>query len=94
MKVRPLHDRLVVKRKPESDMTPGGIHIPGNAKEKPSEGEVLSIGPGRFLTDGTVMPLTVKVGDRILFGKYSGTEVRLDGEDYLIIREDDILIIF
>lgn len=94
MKARPLHDRVVVRRRPEADMTPGGIIIPGNAKEKPIEGEVLAVGPGRFLQDGTVAPLAVNVGDKILFGKYSGTEIKLEGEEYLIIREDDILVIF
>ncbi len=94
MKARPLHDRVVVKRQPESSMTPGGLHIPQNAKEKPVEGEVLAVGPGRVTADGTVIPVDVKVGDRVLFGKYSGTEVTLDGEDYLVIREDDILMIF
>lgn len=94
MKLIPLHDRLIVKRKPESNTTAGGLYIPSTAAEKPSEGEVLSVGSGKQLPDGTVRKLDVKVGDRVLFGKYSGTEVKVDGEDYLIIREEDVLVVF
>lgn len=94
MKLRPLHDRMVVRRKEQSDMTEGGLYIPANAKEKPLEGEVLAVGNGRVLQDGSVKSLEVKVGDRILFNKYSGTEIKVEGEEYLIIREDDILVVF
>ena len=91
MKIRPLADRLVVKRLAEETKTAGGILIPDNAKEKPSEGEVVAVGSGKVLTDGQVRALDIKVGDKVLFGKYSGTEVKLDGTDHLILREDDIL---
>ena len=91
MKVRPLADRILVKRIPEETKTAGGILIPDNAKEKPSEGSVIAVGSGKVLKDGTVRPLEVKVGERILFGKYSGTEVKVEGEDHLILREEDIL---
>ena len=91
MKVRPLQDRLVVKRLAEEEKTKGGIIIPDSAKEKPIEGEVIAVGNGKVLEDGTVRKLDVKVGDRVLFGKYSGTEVKIDGEERLILREDDIL---
>src|SRR5690349_23590061 len=93
MKVRPLHDRLVVKRLAEEEKTKGGIIIPDTAKEKPIEGEVVAVGNGKVNDDGTVTKLAVKVGDRVLFGKYSGTEVKLDGEERLIVREDDILAV-
>ena len=93
MKFRPLHDRVVVKRVAEEDKTKGGIIIPDTAKEKPIEGEVVAVGNGKVLEDGTVKKLDVKVGDRVLFGKYSGTEVKLDGEERLIVREDDILAV-
>jgi len=89
--IRPLHDRVIVKRVKEEEKSKGGIIIPDTAKEKPIEGEVLAIGSGKVLEDGTVRTLDVKVGDRVLFGKYSGTEVKVDGEDRLILREDDIL---
>ena len=89
--IRPLHDRVIVKRLKEEEKTKGGIIIPDTAKEKPVEGEVLAVGNGKILEDGTVRKLDVKTGDRILFGKYSGTEVKVDGEDRLILREDDIL---
>ena len=89
--IRPLHDRVIVKRLKEEEKTKGGIIIPDTAKEKPVEGEVLAIGNGKVLEDGTLRKLDVKVGDRILFGKYSGTEVKVDGEERLILREDDIL---
>ena len=92
MKIRPLHDRVLVKRvNPEEKTSAGGIIIPDTAKEKPQEGEVVAVGPGKMLEDGKVQPMNVKAGDTILFGKYSGTEVKLDDEDYLIMREDDIL---
>ena len=91
MAIRPLHDRVIVKRVPEETKTKGGIIIPDTAKEKPIEGEVVAVGNGKILDDGTVRKLEVKAGDRILFGKYSGTEVKIDGEEHLILREDDIL---
>jgi len=90
-KIRPLGDRLLVKRIEEAEETRGGIIIPDTAKEKPMQGEVIACGPGRTLEDGKVQKLEVKAGDRILMGKYSGTEVKIDGEDYLILREDDVL---
>ncbi|HEX3345849.1 MAG TPA: co-chaperone GroES [Polyangiaceae bacterium] len=89
--IRPLHDRVIVKRVKEEEKSKGGIIIPDTAKEKPIEGEVLAIGSGKVADDGSVRKLDVKVGDRILFGKYSGTEVKVDGEERLILREDDIL---
>jgi chaperonin GroES len=89
--IRPLHDRVIVKRVKEEEKTKGGIIIPDTAKEKPIEGEVMAVGNGKVLEDGTVRKLDVKVGDRVLFGKYGGTEVKVDGEDRLILREDDIL---
>ena len=91
MKVRPLQDRLLVRRVEEQEKTKGGIIIPDSAKERPLEGEVIAVGSGKRLEDGTLVALDVKKGDRILFGKYAGTEVKLDGEDRLILREDDIL---
>lgn len=91
MKIRPLQDRVIVKRVVEEEKTKGGIIIPDSAKEKPQEGKVVAVGKGKLGDDGKLVPLDVKAGDRILFGKYSGTEVRLDGEDVLIMREDDIL---
>ena len=92
MKIRPLHDRVLVKRIEPGDTTsPGGIIIPDTAKEKPQEGEVVAVGAGKLLESGAVQPMNVRVGDRILFGKYSGTDVKIDEEDYLIMREDDIL---
>ena len=91
MAFRPLGDRVLVKRVKEEEKTKGGIIIPDTAKEKPLEGEVIAIGNGKVLEDGTVRKLDVKVGDRVLIGKYSGTEVKVDGEDRLILREDDIL---
>ncbi len=91
MKIRPLQDRLIVKRVEEEEKTKGGIIIPDTAKEKPMEGKVIAIGKGKVLEDGRIHPLDVKVGDRVLFGKYSGTEVKIDGEEHLIMREDDIL---
>ena len=91
MKIRPLHDRVVVKRVEEERKSPGGIVIPDNAAEKPDQGEVIAVGNGKILEDGTVRPLDVKVGDRILFGKYSGSTVKMEGEEYLVMREDDIM---
>ncbi len=90
-KMRPLQDRLIIRRVKEEEKSKGGIFIPDTAKEKPTEGEVMAIGNGKVLENGTVRALDVKVGDRVLFGKYNGNEVKLDGEDLLIIREDDIL---
>ena len=91
MKIRPLQDRILVKRLEETDTTKGGIIIPDTAKEKPQEGEVVAIGKGRVLEDGSQRALDLKVGDKILFGKYAGTDVKIDEEDYLIMREDDVL---
>ena len=89
-KIRPLQDRVIVKRTDESEQMRGGLYIPDTAKEKPQEGEVIAAGPGK-VENGNKIELTVKVGDKVLFGKYSGTEVKLDGEEFLIMREDDIL---
>ncbi len=91
MNIRPLHDRVVVKRVEEETKTAGGIVLPGSAAEKPSEGVVLAVGPGKGLDNGQVRALDVKVNDKVLFGKYSGTEVKVDGEQYIIMREEDIL---
>jgi chaperonin GroES len=91
MKIRPLHDRVVVKRIEEERKTAGGIVIPDNAAEKPDQGEVIAVGKGKILEDGKVRPLDVKVGDRILFGKYSGSTVKIEGEELLVMREDDIM---
>ena len=91
MKVRPLHDRILVKRVEEEKKGKGGIIIPDTAKEKPQEGKVIAVGKGKVGDDGKVNPLDVKKGDRVLFSKYSGTEVNIDGEEHLIIREDDVL---
>ena len=91
MNIRPLYDRIVVKRIEEQETKVGGLFIPDSAKEKPQEGEVVAVGKGKRLEDGKVVPLDVKAGDRILFGKYSGSEIRIDGEDYLIMREDEVL---
>ena len=91
MNIRPLYDRIVVKRIEEQETTRNGIIIPDSAKEKPQEGEVMAVGHGKRLEDGKLVPLDVKVGDRILFGKYSGTETKLVGTEYLIMREDDVL---
>jgi chaperonin GroES len=90
-KIRPLQDRLIVKRVQEEEKTKGGIIIPDTAKEKPIEGKVIAAGNGKVLEDGKVRPLDVKAGDRILFSKYAGTEIKIDGEEHLIMREDDIL---
>jgi chaperonin GroES len=91
MKIRPLQDRVIVKRVEEEEKTKGGIIIPDTAKEKPMEGKVIAAGKGKLMEDGKVHALDVKAGDRVLFGKYSGTEVKIDGEEHLIMREDDIL---
>ena len=91
MKIRPLGDRILLKRIEEEDKSKGGIIIPDTAKEKPQEGRVIAVGKGRMLDDGKLVSLEVKKGDRVLFGKYSGTEVKLVGEEHLIVREDDIL---
>jgi chaperonin GroES len=93
MKVKPLYDRLVVKRLEEEEKTKGGIIIPDAAKEKPQEGRVIAVGDGKVLENGQKAPLSVKVGDKILFGKYSGTEIKIDGDEHLILREDDVLAI-
>jgi chaperonin GroES len=91
MKIRPLQDRILVKRVQEEEKTKGGIIIPDTAKEKPVEGEVMAVGSGKVTEKGEVRPLEVKKGDRILFGKYSGTEIKLDGVEHLILREDEVL---
>jgi chaperonin GroES len=91
MALRPLHDRLLVKRLEEKEQVFGGIIIPDTAKEKPQEAKVLAVGPGRVTDDGKVQPIDVKVGDTVVFGKYAGTEVKVDGDELLIIREDDVL---
>jgi len=93
MKVRPLHDRLIVRRIEEKETVKGGIIIPDTAKEKPQEGEVIAVGNGKLLDNGTKVPLDVKAGDKILFGKYSGTDIKIDGEEYLILREDEVLAV-
>ncbi len=93
MKMRPLHDRILVKRVEEETKTKGGIIIPDTAKEKPQEAKVVAVGTGRVTDDGKVVALEVKKGDRVLFGKYSGSEVQIDGEEHLIIREEDVLAI-
>jgi chaperonin GroES len=91
MKIRPLQDRVIVKRIEEEEKTKGGIIIPDTAKEKPMEGKVIAVGKGKVLEDGKIHPLDVKAGDRVLFAKYGGTEVKIEGEEHLIMREDDIL---
>ncbi len=91
MKIRPLQDRLIVKRVQEEEKTRGGIIIPDSAKEKPLEGIVIAAGKGKVMDDGKLRPMDVKEGDRVLFGKYSGTEVKIDGEEHLILREEDVL---
>lgn len=90
LKIRPLHDRIIVKRLNEEQKTQGGIIIPDSAKEKPQEAEVIAVGNGKILDDGKKLPLEVKVGDKVLFSKYSGNEIKVDGEEYLILREEDI----
>ena len=91
MKIRPLHDRVIVKRIEEERKTAGGIVIPDNAAEKPDQGEVIAIGTGKVMEDGKVRPLDVKVGDRVLFGKYSGSTVKVEGDELLVMREEDIM---
>jgi chaperonin GroES len=91
MDIRPLHDRVVIKRIEEGETMQGGLYIPDTAKEKPQQGEVVAVGNGKRTEDGKVLPLDVQVGDRILFGKYSGSDIKLDGNEYLIMREDEIL---
>ena len=93
MNLRPLHDRIVVKRMEEERTSPGGIVIPDSATEKPSKGEVMAVGNGKVSENGDVRPVDVKVGDTVLFGKYSGTEVRVDGDDLLVMREDDVMAV-
>ena len=91
MNIRPLHDRIVVKRIEDQETKIGGLYIPDSAKEKPQEGEVVAVGKGKRLEDGKVVPLDVQKGDRILFGKYSGSEIRIDGQELMIMREDEVL---
>jgi len=91
MKIKPLQDRVIVKRVEEEETTKGGIIIPDSAKEKPQEGEIVAVGPGKVADDGKKIPLEVKAGDRVLFGKYAGTEIKMEDEEHLIMREDDIL---
>ncbi|MFI3189199.1 co-chaperone GroES [Crenothrix sp. D3] len=91
MNIRPLHDRVIVKRLEEETKTAGGIVLPGSAAEKPSQGIVLAVGTGKALDNGTVRPVDVKVGDKVLFGKYAGNEVKVDGEDLIVMREEDIM---
>ena len=91
MAFRPLHDRVLIQRIEQEDTTRGGIIIPDTAKEKPMQGEVIAVGPGAKSEDGTVTPLDVKTGDRVLYGKFAGTEINIDGEDYLVLRESDIM---
>lgn len=94
MKLRPLHDRVVVKRTEEERTSPGGIVIPDSAAEKPARGEVVAVGPGRTNDEGQLRPLDLKVGDQVLFGKYSGTEVKIEGQTLLVMREEDIMAVF
>jgi chaperonin GroES len=93
MKLRPLHDRVIVKRLEEERTSPGGIVIPDTAAEKPIRGEVMAVGNGKVMEDGTVRPLDVKVGDKVLYGKYAGTEVKVEGEELLVMREEDIMAV-
>ncbi len=93
MKIKPLHDRAVVRRLEEERTTPGGIVIPDSAAEKPSRGEVVAVGTGKILENGQVRPMDVRVGDNVLFGKYAGTEIKIDGEEYVVMREDDIMAV-
>lgn len=94
MNIRPLHDRVIVKRMDEDTTSAGGIVIPDSATEKPSKGEIIAVGNGKITDGGEVLALDVKVGDKVLFGKYSGTEVKVDDDDYLVMREDDIMAVF
>jgi len=91
MNLRPLQDRIIVKRLEEENKTSGGIYIPDTAKEKPQKGEIIAVGKGKVTEDGKVLPIDVKVGDKVLFGKYASTEIKIEGADFLIMREDDIL---
>jgi chaperonin GroES len=93
MKIRPLHDRVLLKRKTEESRTAGGLYIPDTAKERATQATVIAVGKGRVLQDGTLVPLKLKVGDTVLFGKYAGNEIKLDGEDHLLMREDEILAV-
>ena len=93
MKIRPLHDRVIVKHLEKERTSPGGIVIPDSAAEKPVQGKIVAVGKGKILEDGNVRPLDVKVGDKILFGKYSGTEVKVDGEELLVMREEDVMAV-
>jgi len=93
MSIRPLHDRIVVERMEEEELSPGGIVIPDAAKEKPSQGKVVAVGDGKILDNGQRQPMDVKVGDKILFGKYAGNEVKLDGNEYVVMREDDVMAV-
>jgi chaperonin GroES len=93
MKVRPLHDRVLLKRFEEKEVVKGGIIIPDTAKEKPMEGEVISVGPGKIMEDGKRSPMDVKAGDRVLFGKYAGSEIKIDDQEYVIMREEEILAV-
>ena len=93
MKIRPLHDRVVIRRTEEERKSPGGIVIPDNAQEKPVQGEVIAVGHGKPLDNGQLRPMDVKVGDRVLFGKYSGSEVKIDGQELLVMREEDIMAV-
>ena len=93
MKIRPLHDRVIVKRLEEERVSAGGIVIPDTAAEKPIQGKVVAVGKGKILEDGQVRPLDVKIGDKILFGKYSGTEVKVDGEELVVMREEDVMAV-
>ena len=94
MKIRPLHDRVIVKRLEEDRTSPGGILIPDTAAEKPIQGKIVAVGKGRILENGQVRPCDVEVGDKILFGKYNGTEVKVEGEDLLVMREEDVMAVF
>ena len=94
MKIRPLHDRVIVKRLEEERTSPGGIVIPDTAAEKPVQGKIVAVGKGKILEDGQVRPLDVKVGDQILFGKYSGTEVKVEGDELVVIKEEDVIAVF
>jgi chaperonin GroES len=93
MKIRPLHDRVIIKRLEEEEKTKGGIIIPDTAKEKPAQGKIVAVGKGKMLDNGKLLELTVKPGDTVLFGKYAGTDIKIDGEEHLILREEDILAI-
>jgi len=93
IKIRPLHDRVIVKREEDERKSPGGIVIPDTAAEKPMKGRILAVGKGKILESGEIRPLDVKIGDKVLFGKYSGTEVKMDGDDVLVMREEDIMAV-